>query len=53
MADDAVLLVAFGGPSAPRTSARSSREVLRGGPVPPERVEEVVHHYEVIGGARR
>lgn len=24
--------------------------VLRGRPVPPERIEEVVHHYEVIGG---
>lgn len=48
---DAVLLIAFGGPNAMAEVRPFLDNVLRGRPVPPERLEEVVHHYELIGGA--
>jgi ferrochelatase len=44
------LLVAFGGPERPADVRPFLDNVLRGRPVPPARYEEVVHHYEVIGG---
>jgi ferrochelatase len=47
---DAVLMVAFGGPTKPDEIRPFLADVLRGVPVPPERLEEVAHHYEVIGG---
>ena len=47
---DAVLLVAFGGPTAMEEVRPFLANVLRGRPIPPERVEEVVRHYEEIGG---
>jgi len=47
---DAVLLIAFGGPTAMDEVRPFLANVLRGRPVPPERVELVVHHYELIGG---
>jgi ferrochelatase len=47
---DAVLLIAFGGPTAMDEVRPFLANVLRGRPVPPERVEEVVRHYEGIGG---
>src|SRR5512144_49005 len=47
---DAVLLLAFGGPERPEDIRPFLDEVLRGRPVPPARYEEVVHHYERIGG---
>jgi ferrochelatase len=47
---DAVLLVAFGGPERTEDVRPFLANVLRGRPVPPERLEEVVHHYERIGG---
>jgi ferrochelatase len=47
---DAVLLIAFGGPERPEDVRPFLDEVLRGRPVPPARYEEVVRHYEVIGG---
>jgi ferrochelatase len=46
----AVLLIAFGGPTAMSEVRPFLDNVLRGRPVPPERVEAVVHHYELIGG---
>jgi ferrochelatase len=48
---DAVLLIAFGGPERPEDVRPFLDNVLRGRPVPPERYEEVVHHYELIGGS--
>ena len=36
--------------SGRRTSARSSQIVTAGRRIPPERLEEVAHHYELIGG---
>src|SRR3954468_22322853 len=47
---DAVLLIAFGGPERPEDIRPFLDNVLRGRPVPRARYEEVVHHYEVIGG---
>ncbi|HSP99921.1 MAG TPA: ferrochelatase [Candidatus Dormibacteraeota bacterium] len=47
---DAVLLIAFGGPERMEDVRPFLANVLRGRPAPPERVEEVVHHYELIGG---
>jgi protoporphyrin/coproporphyrin ferrochelatase len=47
---DAVLLIAFGGPTAMHEVRPFLDNVLRGRPVPPERVAAVVRHYEIIGG---
>src|SRR5713101_1145071 len=47
---DAVLLIAFGGPTCPEEIRPFLARVLRGIPIPPERVEEVAHHYEAVGG---
>lgn len=47
---DAVLLISFGGPSRREEIRPFLDVVLRGHPIPPERLEEVVRHYEDIGG---
>jgi ferrochelatase len=47
---DAVLLIGFGGPTNMSEVRPFLDNVLRGRPVPPERIEIVVHHYELIGG---
>jgi ferrochelatase len=47
---DAVLLIAFGGPERMEDVRPFLANVLRGRRVPPERVEEVVHHYELFDG---
>ena len=47
---DAVLLLAFGGPTSPEDIRPFLARVLRGHPVQPERIEEVVRHYEAVGG---
>jgi len=47
---DSVLLVAFGGPNSMQDVRPFLANVLRGRTVPPERIEDVVHHYERIGG---
>ena len=47
---DAVLLIAFGGPQGPDDIRPFLANVLRGRSVPPARVEEVAHHYELFGG---
>jgi ferrochelatase len=47
---DAVLLIAFGGPNCLADVRPFLANVVRGRPVPPERIEEVVKHYERIGG---
>jgi protoporphyrin/coproporphyrin ferrochelatase len=47
---DAVLLIAFGGPEKPE-DIRPFLEIVRAGRgIPPERIEDVAHHYELIGG---
>jgi len=50
MAADAVLLIAFGGPTRPEEVRPFLANVARGRPIPAERLEEVAHHYELIGG---
>jgi ferrochelatase len=47
---DAVLVISFGGPQGPDDIRPFLANVLRGRRVPPERVEEVAHHYELFGG---
>lgn len=47
---DALLLIGFGGPEAPDQIRPFLDRVLKGRPVPPARYEEVVHHYEMLGG---
>jgi ferrochelatase len=48
---DAVLLLAFGGPSRPEEIRPFLDNVLRARPVPPARYEEVVQHYLDVGGS--
>jgi ferrochelatase len=50
MRADAVLLLAFGGPTRPDEIRPFLENVTRGRRIPPERLESVVHHYERIGG---
>ena len=47
---DAVMLIGFGGPNNPAEIRPFLDRVLQGRPVPRERYENVVRHYEVIGG---
>lgn len=47
---DAVMLIAFGGPERMEDVRPFLDNVLAGRPVPQERYEEVVHHYELLGG---
>jgi len=47
---DAIMIVGFGGPTAPGEIRPFLDRVLQGRPVPPERYEAVVHHYELLGG---
>jgi len=49
---DSVLLVAFGGPTAPDEIRPFLEIVTRGRGIPPERLEEVAHHYEQMPGGR-
>ena len=49
---DAVLLIAFGGPTAPAEIRPFLELVTRGRRIPAERLEEVVHHYEQMPGGR-
>jgi len=47
---DAVLLTGFGGPEAPDEVMPFLRTVTRGRGVPEERLVEVSHHYQALGG---
>ena len=49
-APDSILLIAFGGPEKPEDIRPFLQIVTAGHRIPPERVEEVAHHYEAIGG---
>jgi ferrochelatase len=49
---DAVMLVAFGGPTAPDEIRPFLDIVTRGRPIPPVRVDEVARHYERMPGGR-
>jgi ferrochelatase len=50
MSFDAVLVIAFGGPQGRDDVRPFLANVLRGRRVPPSRVEEVAHHYELFNG---
>ncbi len=52
MTFDAVLLVAFGGPTAPAEIRPFLENVTRGRRIPAERLEEVARHYERMPGGR-
>ena len=47
---DSVMLVGFGGPTNSAEIRPFLDNVLRGRPVPRERYDAVVHHYEALGG---
>jgi protoporphyrin/coproporphyrin ferrochelatase len=47
---DAVLLIAFGGPTRPEEIRPFLARVTQGIPIPAARLEEVAHHYEAVGG---
>ena len=47
---DAILLIAFGGPEKMADVRPFLANVLKGRPIPPQRLEEVVHHYELFNG---
>jgi protoporphyrin/coproporphyrin ferrochelatase len=46
----AVLLIAFGGPTSPDQIRPFLARVTQGTAIPPQRLEEVAHHYEAVGG---
>ena len=47
---DCVLLIAFGGPEKPEDIRPFLEIVSAGRRIPPERLEEVARHYDLIGG---
>jgi ferrochelatase len=47
---DSVLLIAFGGPERPEDVRPFLQAVTAGRRIPPERLEEVAYHYDLIGG---
>src|SRR5277367_684033 len=47
---DVVLMIGFGGPTRADEVRPFLDNVLRGRPIPRERYEEVVHHYDLLGG---
>lgn len=50
MSYDAVLLLGFGGPEAPEEVRPFLERVTAGRGIPPERLDEVGHHYHALGG---
>ena len=47
---DAVLVLSFGGPDGPDDVIPFLQNVLRGRPVPPDRLQQVASHYFELGG---
>jgi ferrochelatase len=47
---DAILLIAFGGPEKMEDIRPFLANVAKGRPISPQRLEEVVRHYELFGG---
>jgi protoporphyrin/coproporphyrin ferrochelatase len=47
---DAILLIAFGGPTRPEEIRPFLERVTKGMAIPPQRLAEVAHHYEAVGG---
>jgi ferrochelatase len=51
MSKRGLLVISFGGPHGSEDIRPFLRNVLAGRPVPEERFESVVHHYELLGGS--
>lgn len=47
---DAVVIIGYGGPEKKEDIVPFLRKVAQGRPIPEERLQEVYHHYEIIGG---
>ncbi len=47
---DAVLMIGFGGPTSAGEVRPFLDNIVRGRPIPRERYEDVVHHYDLLGG---
>jgi ferrochelatase len=47
---DAIVVVSFGGPEGPDEVMPFLENVTRGRGIPPERLAEVAHHYDLFGG---
>lgn len=48
--DTAILLIGYGGPEKKEDIMPFLNEVAKGRPIPQDRLNEVAHHYELIGG---
>lgn len=46
----AILLIGYGGPEKSEDILSFLRNVSKGRPIPEDRLKEVAHHYEIIGG---
>ena len=46
----AILLIGYGGPEKSEDVLSFLRNVSKGRPIPEDRLKEVAHHYEIIGG---
>lgn len=51
MTIDHVLMLGFGGPTAPSEIRPFLEEVTRGQRIPPQRLDAVAHHYDAVGGS--
>lgn len=50
MSVDHLLMIGFGGPTKPGEVVPFLEELTRGLPIPPARLRDVAHHYEMVGG---
>lgn len=48
---DAVLMLGYGAPEKKEDILPFLQNVAKGRPIPPDRLEEVAHHYEMFGGS--
>lgn len=47
---EAILMLGYGGPEKPEDIPPFLQNVAKGRPIPADRLKEVAHHYELIGG---
>lgn len=48
---DAILMIGYGAPEKTKDIRPFLQNVAKGRPIPPDRLEEVAHHYEMFGGS--
>ena len=53
MVADHILIIGFGGPTTLEEVPPFLRRVTEGSNIPPARIQEVQHHYELVGGRSR